>query len=86
MRLIQGIGVLHRIEAHQPKGSIGHRTCVPLAEHQPVAVGITRIFGIKVHDLAVQHRHQVSQIHGSAHVSEAAGMDDLQCLQPDPRR
>ena len=83
MGLVQGIGVLHGIEAHQAEGGVGHRARVTLAEHQPVAVGIPGVLGVKMHDLAVQYGHQVRQVHGAAHVAEAAGMDDLQRLQPD---
>ena len=83
MGLVQGIGLLHGIEAHQAEGGVGHRARVTLAEHQPVAVGIPGVLGVKMHDLAVQHGHQVGQIHGAAHMAEAAGMDDLQRLQSD---
>ena len=83
MGLVQSIGILRGIKAHQPEGGIGHRACVALAEHQPVAVGIPGVLGVKTHDLAVQHGHQIGQIHRAAHMAEAAGMDDLQRLQTD---
>ena len=54
-----------------------------LTEHQPVAVLPAGVLGIIAHDLAIQHGHQVRQIHGAAHMAEAPGVDDLQGLQPD---
>ncbi len=62
-RLVQRIGLLHGIEALQPKGGIGHRAGVALAEHQPVPVLPTGILGVHLHDLAVEHGHQVRQVH-----------------------
>ena len=86
MRLVKGIGLSHGIEAHDTESGIGHRACVTLGEHQPVTVGIPGILGVKVHDLAIEHGHQIGQIHRAAHMTEAPGVDDLQRLQADLRR
>ena len=86
MGLVQGIGVLHGVETHEAEGGVGHRAGVAFAEHQPVAIRIPGVLGVKVHDLAIQHSHQIRQIHGAAHMAEAPGVDDLQRFQPDLSR
>lgn len=84
VRMVEGIGVLHGIEAHDAEGGVSHGAGMALGEHQPVTVFPAGILGVKLHDLPVQYRHQVRQIHRSAHMPEAPGVDDLQSLQPDP--
>ena len=81
--LVQGVGFLQGIEAHETEGGIGHGAGVTLAEYQPVTILPTGILGVKFHDLTVQNSHQIRQIHRSAHMAEAAGVDDLQGFQPD---
>ena len=83
VRLVQGVGVLHGIEAHEAEGGVGHGAGMALAEHQPVTILPTGVLGVKFHDLTVQNGHQIRQIHRSAHMAEAAGVDDLQGFQPD---
>ena len=84
--LVQGVSLLHGIISHEAEGGVSHGTGVALAEHQPVTILPTGILGVKLHDLTVQNGHQVRQIHGAAHVAEAAGVDDLQGFQPDLSR
>ncbi|MPN11223.1 hypothetical protein SDC9_158524 [bioreactor metagenome] len=86
VRVVQGVCLLHGIEAHQTVGGVGHRACVALGQHQPVPILPPGIFRIELHDLAVQHRHQLRQIHGPAHMAKAKRVYHLQRLQADLRR
>ena len=57
--LVQGVGLLHGIEAHETEGGISHGSGVALTEHQPVAILPAGVLGIELHDLTVQNGHQV---------------------------
>ena len=81
--LVQGVGLLQGIEAHQAEGGVSHGAGVTLGQDQPVTVLPAGILGIEFHDLSIQDGHQVGQIHGAAHMAETTGVDDLQGLQPD---
>ena len=81
--MVEGIGLLQRIIAHDAEGGVGHGAGMALGEDKPVTVLPAGILGIELHDLPVQDGHQVRQVHGPAHVTEAPGVDDLQRFQPD---
>ena len=79
--VVERIGLLHGIVTHDAVGGIGHGAGVALGQHHPVTVFPAGVLGIKFHDLAIKDGHQISQIHGAAHMAEPTGVDDLQSLQ-----
>ena len=79
--MVQSVGLLQGIEAHDAVSGVSHGAGVALGHDQPVAIFPAGVLGIIFHDLAIQDGHQVSQIHGAAHMAESTGVDDLQGFQ-----